>query len=423
MFTLKKIGIWLGIVLLALLMVMGALWFLNGGAGTAKDTFQAFFGSAGPNTAGSEEPLGTQGNTPLEGEESPASSQKIFLIAGGPVVAATLIEAGDQRITAARYITAEDGHVLEVPLDVPGAYPKVVSQTTIPGVVRALWTTQGRGVLMQYLEGTIVKTVHLSFAIGSSTDVSSVSAALIRFLPDNIADLAVSPDGSQVVYLVRLQPQAGGASGLDGYIAANDGSNAKKLFSIQLSQMTLSWVSQATLLAYSNPAAGIPGIVFAVNTKTGAAMPTLYGMGLAAATDGTSSHVLYLISDGNIVTTYTTALGSGTSAALTGPARAVFPETCVATSSPKSPLLYCAAALATPSGAFINSWYQGLASVSSALLSIDPSNSSTAVIATPGSSQGGEASDITGIALSRDGRYASFVNKTNGKLYGVRLTP
>lgn len=419
MINVKKIIIWFGIVLVALLLVVAALWFFNGGSTITTATFQAFFGSAEPTTPGSGTTPDGSGNAPLTpgvAGGTVAGQQKVFLISPEPVVAATLIKTGDPSIATARYITATDGHVLDVQLDVPGAFPQVVSQTTIPGVQRALWTNRGSGVLMQYLEGSVVKTVHLSFAIGSSTDVSStLQQTLIRFLPDNIVDIAASPDGSSVSYLVR------GASGVDGYVAGSNGSNAKKLFSLPLTEVTLTWTAPGALLLYSRPGAGIPGIVFTVNTKTGAVSPILHGLGISALANADLTYALYQISDGSSVTSYSADLGAGASAALAGAARGIMPETCMASSSPQ--LLYCAAPRSAPGGNFIDLWHQGLASAAAALVSLNMESGLATMLAVPGGPDGGESSDIVGIAVALDGRYASFVNKSNGRLYGVRLTP
>jgi hypothetical protein len=423
MFTLKKIGIWLGIVVVAMTLVFVAMWFLKGGASTAGTTFQAFFGTAEPfgNTGGTGTP-GEGGNTPIDvgGSEyssgASQSGQKIFLITAGTVVAATLIESGVPTTTRARYITGTDGHILELPLDTPGAMPRVLSQTTIPGVVRALWTDGGNGALMQYQEGGTVKTVHLKLLAASSSDTAPMQSS-IRFLPDNITDLAVAPDSVRVAYLIPM------STGLDGYIARSDGSAAKKVFTLPLSEMVLGWPSDGTLLAYSKAEPGISGIVFSINAATGAVSPILYGQGITAAANGPFTHVLYQIADGSSMQTFVADPKTGISTPIQGTSRSLLPEQCAATTTRISSVLYCAAPTSAPPGNFLSAWHKGVASIPNGIVVLDLATGIGSILANPGTSQGGENSNIIELALSPSKNYLSFINKNNGKLFGVRLTP
>ena len=419
-FSWKKILIWIVIAAAALLLVYVLLRFFSNNSSNSQNGTPTF-GNASQNSSsgqnsGSQNPSGNQPLNVGTSASSTASAQKVFLISDGPVVAATLLEEGSPSVTNARFITADDGHVLDLPLDVPGSVPRIVSQTTIPGIERALWTDKGGGVLMQYLEGSTIKTVHLAFqAVLSSTSTPTAPQVIIQFLPDNIEDLSVSPDGSHVTYLLRA------SVGLVGYTSLSDGTRAQKLFSLPLSEVAVSWSSQGTILAYSKASAGVPGILFSINTKNGAVSPLLYGQGILAAADQAFSHLLYQINDGGSALSYIDTLKTGAVTPLSG--FSLNPEQC--SSSGQEPAtnnqLYCAAPVSAPGGNFLDLWHQGAASTPDNIISLNLANGTTTLLAEPGGS-GGENSNVMGIAVSPLGRYLSFVNKNNGRLWGVRLS-
>ncbi|MGH7141286.1 MAG: hypothetical protein ACREGH_01465 [Minisyncoccia bacterium] len=401
----------LAILIIIVLVLAGALWYAYGHGGNMAGISIPFFGSAENNPPANNPGTQSGGNTPLAvgGTSNTSGSQKVFLIAQGPVVAAELMQ-GAGSTTIARYITGDDGHVLDETLGATGATPGVISQTTIPGVAQALWSDSGSGAILQYLEGPTVKTVHLGFSEGTSSQPQTT----VQFLPDDIESIAVSPDGTRVAYLLQM------TAGVSGYIAASDGSTAKKLFSLPLSGVALSWPSQNEILAYSKASAGVPGIVFSINAKSGAVSPILYGQGISAITDHAFAHVLYQIADGSAMSDYIETFASGTASPLSGAAAAVLPEQCTTPTTGSSTVLYCAAPLTPPGGNFLDLWHQGLANANDELVSIDLAGNTTTLIANP-SSDGGEPSDGIDISVSPDGHYLSFINKDDEKLWGVEL--
>ena len=298
--NISRLTKWILIGLGVLILLGLIIWFLflrpsaslvstsqNTSFGTADNTT-----SVGVNTTSSSTTNGTQ----TINSTSAASNQKIFEIAPGPVVGATLIQTQNPTTTVARYIDQTDGHVYDLPLDVAGAIPQVVSNVTIPGGARAVWVAQGSAAVMQYLDGGTIKTVYLGFPPASTTE--GTLPTTIKFYPDNIVDLAASPSGQSVAYLLPT------ASGADGYIANADGTGAQKLFSLPLSQLLISWPAPTTLLVQTKSAAGVPGIVFSVNTKTGAVIPLVYAQGLTATANLSFSSLLYQTSDGTTLSSY-----------------------------------------------------------------------------------------------------------------------
>ena len=361
----------------------------GGGVGSATDTVQggAYAGQAVPNT-------------------------KIFKIADGPVVAATFVQSTNPTTTLARYVSANDGHVFDMPLDVPGAIARIVSNTTVPGLVTTLWLDQGGALVGQYLEDATVKSVYVRFPVASSTLPTGQTPPRIHFLPNNVTSLAVSPDGKSIAYLVHE------GTGSSGYITPTDTFNSKKFFSLPLSELILSWPTQSNLLLQTKSAAGLPGVVFSVSTKSGGISLLVSALGISASANTNFSKVIYQKNTGGAApSSFVHDTATGRDAPLPfNP----FPERCV-WSPLSTTIAACAAPLANVVNNYLDLWHMGLAHSQDGIFSFDVAYGVTSLLALPGSKQGGVRTDVAQIALSRDGNYLLYIARGDRSLWGVRL--
>lgn len=331
---------------------------------------------------------------------------KIFKISDGPVAGAALLQTLRPTTTVARFVTADRGHVFDVALDSPGAVPRALSNTTIPGVVRVLWSAsagspqaqRGGGALLQYLDGETTKTLALA---NFSTTTQSVR---IQFLP-NDARAAVSPEGSSVAYLLPA------SAGSELYTAKADGSGAKRLAALPLSQLLISWPAQDTLLAYSASAAGVPGIAFSVSTG-GAVSPILYAPGLSALANRDFSKLVYQTNQGERAT-YIYDIKTGLS---TGISFDPYPEKCTM-SLADAARLYCAAPLSYVAPGYLDLWHQGAASTPDGIVAYNLLTGRSEIVASPEET----LSDIAELAASPDDKYLLFIRRSDRSLWGVRL--
>jgi len=345
------------------------------------------------------------------------SSQKIFKIIDGPVTTATLVQTPHPTTTLARYVLQENGHVLDIVLDNAGTVAKAVSNTTIPGTARGLWTEKGGGVLLQYLEDSITKSVYIGFPLaaptagsGQATTSTKQQPSRIQFLPNNITDLGISPDGKQVAYLLKT------AVGSDGYTAKIDGSASKKLFSTPLAELLVSWPAPQTLLLQTKSAAGVSGAAFSVNAASGAVVPLVYASGLTAIADSTFARIVYQ--------KITSEAASFVHDVKTNKDRPLsfnpIPEKCIL-SKVQASVMYCAAPLSYVAPDYLDQWHQGIASAPDAIFSFDLNTGRSSILAAPGGGDGGVSSDIAEFAVSPDDRYLVFIKKGDRSLWGVRL--
>jgi len=335
------------------------------------------------------------------------SAQKIFKIANGPVAGATLIQTTRPATsTVARFVVQTNGHTFDLVLDSPGAVPKAVSNTTIPGIIKVVWSEKGRGALMQYLDANILKTVHFLLPQPASTTTVPVR---VQFLPEGISSLAVSPDGANVAYLVKT------TAGSDGYTANADGGGVKKLFSLPLSQVTIAWPSSGTLLAQSAPSAGVAGVVFSIDAKTGANAPLIYALGLTAIADRSFSRVIYQTADTSR-STYVRDTKTGLAKPLSFDP---LPEQCIFGNA-TSTTMYCATPLAYVPANYLDLRHMGTANTALSIISFNTATGRSTIIATPGT-DGGEQADIAEMAISQDDKYLIYIRKGDRSLWAVRL--
>src|SRR3989344_122900 len=403
--------IWWGGVGAIVIVAAVVLWFFFSGGNAEQSTniTGSSFGSGSTVSVTNSESDGDMvNNLPQSG------GQVIFKIADGPIAGATLLETTRPTSTVARYMKQENGHVFDLTVDTPGAIPKAVSNTTIPGIVKVLWLERGSALIAQYIDGVTVKTAYLGFPVSTTTATSSTKKPVkIQFLSNNIAELAASPDGRSIVYLVRA-----GAS-TDGYTARSDGSGSKRLFSFPLSQTLISWPSTNTLLLQTKSGAGVPGGVFSVNAQTGAITPLVYAEGLTATANSSFSKVLYqtVRAGSPLRLTYARDIKTSKDAGLSFDP---FPERCVWSASATTTAI-CAIPLQYVPPNFLDLWHKGGTAVFDSLVSFDLLSGKSEILASPGGGDGGVTSNVAEMALSPSERYLSFITRGDRALWGVRL--
>ncbi len=402
-----------GGVVTLLLILIGAWYFFLRPETTPQTSPNSGFGVGDNRTVTvTSSPGNTDTNEPLKSAE--VTQQKIFKIADGPIAGATLIETTRPTTTIARYVKQDNGHTFDLVLDSPGTVPRAVSNTTIPGVFHVVWLEQGSAAVLQYMSNDIIKSVYLGFSVGTSTGAAtSTRPTKIQFLPDNILDIAASPDGKSVAYILRT------STGINGFMAKSDGSGSKQLFSLPLSQVRLSWPALGALLVTTKSAQGIPGISFSVQTTSGLITPLIYAEGLTTTADPSFSRIVYQIAPagGVVPSTYSRDTKSGTDVALSFDPS---PEKCVWSISSINKM-YCAAPLEYVPPNFLDLWHLGAASVPDSIFSFDVAAGRSSIIAVPGSRDGGVQSDIIEMTFSPSENYLSFIARGERALWGIRL--
>jgi hypothetical protein len=396
-------------------LVVGLLWYVfstSGAAPSGTGGITNFFSGGNNQTVGT--PV-TQNETPGTSlDEGIDSTTKIFKIADGPIAGAAFYLGGRPTTTIMRYIKGENGHVFDVVIDTPGAIAKAISNTTIPGSFKALWSPGAGNTLLQYIDANIIKTVRLGFPTVATSSSTSTASQVVRvqFFPSNITSFALSPDGRSVVYLIPT------GSGTDGYTSGIDGSNPKKLFSMPLRQLQVSWPSQSTLLLQTNASVGVPGMLFTVITSSGAVSPLIYGEGITAIANQSLSRLVYQkIPQASERSTFVYDVASGLNKPLSF---SPYPEKC-AWGTVSTTTLYCGTPLLYVPNSYLDMWYQGRATAADTIVTLQTDTTQLRELITPGAQDGGSVADIIEIGVSPNEEYLYYITKGDRSLWGVRL--
>jgi hypothetical protein len=392
------------------LLVVGLLvWLLWPKSTTTNIGANGTFGAAGDRATPAIPTTDANGNPITENTTSSGSK-----ISDGPVTGASFVQTSNPTTTLARFVMQQNGHVVDLPLDVPGAIVRSVSNTTIPGTQRMLWGAGGTSGIMQYLDHSTIKTLYITFPPAVTNNSNAAPSSHIQFLPDNIQDIALSPDLHHIAYLLRAR-----SGGSLGYTANIDGSSATSLFTIPLTQLLISWPATTTVLLQTKSMAGTAGVVFGVSTKNGAILPLIYGQGVTATANNNFSAVVYqsrIVDQGSgSVTTYLHNMASGADSVLSlNP----YPEKCVWNTQST---MFCASPLQYTSADFLDSWHMGTAKAADSIFFYKTNSGISSVVAIPGSSDGGVAADIAEVAVSPDNKYLLYTTRGDRSLWGVRL--
>jgi hypothetical protein len=251
-----------------------------------------------------------------------------------------------------RYIDRESGNMYAYEAADGGS--KRLTNHTAPGVEETSWLPDGSVAYLRFLTDDPDKSEHIdTYALPAD---GSNGFVLPRDLTDVIPRTATS--------IFTLMP---GTAGSVGTIEKADGSGNSALFTSPLSAITMK-KDGANFLAYTKPAASLPGYAFTVDGSSGAFSQILGPLaGLAALPSPSGKQILYSYVQNGVVTLafYDTA----THAATTLPI-GTFADKCVWT--PDGMSAYCAVPSTIPPGATLpDAWYQGTTAFTDKIWRVD----------------------------------------------------
>ena len=227
----------------------------------------------------------------------------------------------------------------------------------------------------------------------------------VGFLTSNIVRGSVSPDGTQVFFLI---PTIGGVAGI---ISNIDGSNQHTVWNSPLTEWRPQWVNGTTIAMTTLASREADGYLYFLDTKTGNFQKVLgptRGLTTLVSPDGKTVMVSQSTDSGITTGFYNTTTGVYRNSDLV-----TLPEKCFWSSNT---VVTCGIPQTIPSGVYPDDWYQGTQSFSDNLWSIDTVSGATTDILNPS-----QSFDMIHIRTSPDGNYAYFINKTDGTLWSYRL--
>ncbi len=277
-----------------------------------------------------------------------------------------------------------------------------LTDTLIPRVAEAIWAKSGERVALRYLDerGESVRTFIAPVA-SSSASVTKLSGS---FLPDAISDFAFTDTG--VLYALPS------GSGISVISADRDGSKARGIFSSPLRGWRVAPLGKNALVT-TRASAGLNGFSYAITsaaqTKTLGPLP---GLAALPNREGTEVLVSQGTREGAVVELSSFNIRKQSENVL--PVKSLA-EKCVWATEHTA---YCAVPEFFPEGAYPDDWYRGEIHFRDTLWKVDVSQGFAEFIASVSALAG---RDIDAVSLSISGNYLTFINRTDGSLWGLVL--
>lgn len=333
----------------------------------------------------------------------------VFRISDKPVSGATSFLSKNS-VPTVRYIERELGKIFDYEIGATEA--KRISIETIPRIQEAFFMNSGGSLIARYLDrdGTTIQTYEARLVSGKGTSSPGMYALEGSFLPENISDLAVSPSGNALFYLI---PRTDGASGYTRLLGERSASlsfesPAREWFGV--------WSSDRSLEIFSKPSSGVLSYSYTVDPKVRSVRELLPPKnGLMALGNPDQSILLFMESGEGLVS----RLFFRRSSQVGGFKMNTLPEKCVWENSDKN-FLYCAVPVKPSAALLPDDWYMGSVSYDDEVWRFNVNNSTGEQIASLNQFTLGPL-DITRPFLTPDNKYLIFMNKKDLTLWGVRV--
>jgi hypothetical protein len=374
----KALLITSGVLILLVGICTWVYLLLYGTPKSAADVFGNFsFGGESVNDDSYIPPVVTPAAT-----QDPLSKEALRQLTTRPVAGAVLLPG------TIRYVERGTGHIYEI--DFPGE-EKIISHTTIPQTVEAIFSSDGEHVVITAERG---EKNELIVGTLSSTDTSTL---LGTTLPSGASDIGWNEEGTALYYLLPTP------EGSQGYAYDLLKKQSTKLFILPLRDVVVLWGTP--IYIYTTPSARQTGYVYTIEKGT-LEYATLGSRGLMALRTK-SDLVISGTRDNDIVSAHRDG-----NELLPLP---LYPEKCVVAKE-KPDSLYCGAALKHDDGEYPDDWYKGERSYSDSLWEVEPEKGETTLLSNMLNESGREI-DVAGIGTDPTGSYIYLINKNDGTLW------
>lgn len=304
-----------------------------------------------------------------------------------------------------RFAEHGTGYIYDV--DARGKNETKKTGTTIVRVAEAYFGDDGNSVVFRYLKNDNQTIETYVGKIIPPAGVGQFGTVVGNFLPENIPNLVMSPDGTSLAYLFPTN------EGVAGISIKTDGTGKKQLFSSSFDEWLLDW-KQGGMTATTKAAGDIPGYSYSV-LATGIFQKIIGGInGLTTNISPDGRLLLYDTSGKNSLTLFMRHQ-NGDSTKLDV---STLPEKCVWNKT--STTVYCAVPISLDSTlTYPDAWYQGLTSFQDTIWKIDANSGN----ATQVSDLEGKQIDAENLMLDPSENFLFFQNKNDGTLWSYDLRP
>lgn len=386
-------------------------------AGIGVAAYFYFFGSSTIVVAPEESaglPVAGQGTFPTPGEGAgqgegvdaaiPVSARLVKVSAGpvarGEVVANTPGNASTSPDTVVSYIERASGNIFTYSLRTQTITR--TSNRTLPGIQSAAWLPDASFAFVRYLSGEGFSTIN-TYALPADGSLSKGF-----FLPQNLADIAVSPSS-----LLLL---ASGADGSTASLTHADGSRASEIFSTPLSSLRISFAGKDSYLAYTKPSSTLSGNAFLVDSvgRFSRIAGPRDGLAALASPSGAWALVSYTLDGEMQMELVNTATGEELPLPV-----ATIADKCAWAADDSA--VYCGIPMDPPAGvAYPDDWYQGALRFSDRIWKIQVAGR-YAQLVLDFNKETGEDLDAEALALDPLLTALVFINRNDDSLWSYSL--
>ena len=255
----------------AVLAFVGYQFFLKKGGVTTPET-----GTTGslPTTGGQQFPSSGQSTTTTQGTTT-TSSVKFGVVSDGPAL--------DYFVNNANVVTVvrPDGTIESI----ANSATSSLSNATIPNIITASFSYDGKKILVNSLVGTTTRT-----------SVFDIASQKWTVLPDNMESPVWSPANNEIAYLA---PSGYGAETVDTINAGAANPRPVTLTTLTMENMLLQWPMANTLILSDRPSAFVAGSIWKFNIPSRALSSVVFeGLGAESIWNASGSALLFS-GDGN----------------------------------------------------------------------------------------------------------------------------
>lgn len=317
-----------------------------------------------------------------------------------------------ESIPAIRYVDKATGFIFQTFADKIDV--RQFSSTIIPKVAEAYFANNGETIVMQYSkENNYNKDSVITF-IGAlpkeylGADSSETNKITGSFLPENIIDLSVSKDTSNIFYMFKTGEITTGIS-----MKASTTTKKSQIFDSPFSEWTSEFADNKTILLTTKPSSGVDGVSYMLDSENKSFTKILNNIkGLVTLPNANNKKILY--SNGDLVLNiYNTQSGGITNVSLR-----TIAEKCVWNKGGET--IYCAVPKISGRGEYPDIWYQGEFSFDDAIWKIDAETGNTTML-TDLSILAGQEIDAVKLDIDENQNYLFFINKKDSQLWKLNL--
>lgn len=323
-----------------------------------------------------------------------------------------------------RYVEKETGYIFDV--KIKDGTTTQITNTTIPRLYEAKWALHGNAVILRYLDdgplGGIRDTIKTPLAYLSLPDASStdpMGKLRLEFLPDNITDVSISPNGKSLFYLLKTN------DGVSGSIVDISTKVTKEVFRNSFSEWIPELLDNGEIILTTKASSAVKGYAYRYTPKTGAFERLIREKtGLITHANNSGSKILFAgnVSQNIIFGAYDPKGFNNHGGDITYEQiipLSTLPEKCVWRGDDVH--IFCAAMNSTlPQNTLPDEWYQGVVSFNDSFWSANIDSGEITLLANPQTLINNEFDVITP-TLSSDQGYFIFINKKDGTLWSMKI--